>query len=173
MNGNDLLKAMSFVDEKYVDEAQQPMRRRISWKPIAAAAACFCLIFLAARVWMPMQSVHNIEATVMMEAAKSAITEEAMLDVATNSFSATIPLSMTVRAVNLTDGILTCTVTAPGTSGFAADEIVKLSLTEEQQQEWLPDFNETRNMPYLTVTFLPEDADLIHPTDLELAETTD
>lgn len=172
MNGNDLLKAMSFVDEKYIDEADKPAARRIRWKPIAAMAACFCLILLAARVWRPIQNLQKVETAVVMEAAKSAVAEEAMLDLASNSFSAAMPLtlSMTVRTVSLSDGILTCVVTDQATSSFAADEIVKLSLTEEQQQEWLPGFEDTREMLSLTVTFLPEDGELIHPVQIVVAE---
>lgn len=170
MNGNDLIKALSFVDEKYIDEADQPAPRRIRWQPIAAMAACFCLILLAARFWAPAQSVQKTEAAVMMETAKGAIVEEAMLDMAANSFSAAAPLQMTVRAVSLSDGILTCVVTAPGTGGFAAEETVKLALTQEQQEQWLPDFPETRDMLFLSVTFLPEEGEFIHPVEITLTE---
>lgn len=179
MNGNDLLKALSFVDEKYVDEAEQPARRHFRWQPIAALAACFCLILLAVRVWMPLRKVQFMEIAAPMEAAMSVLTEEAvkeasmeeaMLDVSANSFAAAAPMQMTVQTVNLSDDILTCTVINPGSSGFAPDEIIKLALTEEQQAQCLPDFTETREMLLLSVTFLPEDGDCIHPLEIALAD---
>ena len=39
MNGKQMLEAMSFVDEKYIEDAEAaPKRNRIHWQGFAAAA---------------------------------------------------------------------------------------------------------------------------------------
>ena len=49
MNGKDLFEAMSYVDERYVDEAESKMiPKTIPWMKLASMAACLCLIFFAA-----------------------------------------------------------------------------------------------------------------------------
>ena len=44
MNGKEMLEAMSFVDEKYIEDAEIIPKRRPHWQPIAAAAACLVLV---------------------------------------------------------------------------------------------------------------------------------
>lgn len=50
MNGQDILLALSHVEEKYVDEAEHGRFRRGQWIRFAAAAACLCVILTASRL---------------------------------------------------------------------------------------------------------------------------
>lgn len=44
MNGEKLLRAMSYVDEDLVDRAEKTSRRKDNWVRVAALAACLCLV---------------------------------------------------------------------------------------------------------------------------------
>lgn len=43
MNGEKLLRAMSYVDDDLVDRAEKASRRKDNWVRVAALAACLCL----------------------------------------------------------------------------------------------------------------------------------
>lgn len=47
MSGKDLFKAMSFIDERFVDEAERRRHIHAPWTRIAALAACLCLVMLS------------------------------------------------------------------------------------------------------------------------------
>lgn len=52
MSGKDLLEGMSYVDERFVDEAENktiPKRTAAHWLKLASLAACLCLIVLSVR----------------------------------------------------------------------------------------------------------------------------
>ena len=56
MTGKDLFEGMSWVDERFVDEAehaQLPKPRMIPWIRIASMAACLCLILFGMHRLMP------------------------------------------------------------------------------------------------------------------------
>ena len=47
MNGKDIIEGMSYVDERFVDEAEiktLPKRIAVPWIKVASVAACLCLI---------------------------------------------------------------------------------------------------------------------------------
>ena len=45
MTGKEILEALSFVDESYIDEAENgKIRNHIQWKKLLPMAACFCLL---------------------------------------------------------------------------------------------------------------------------------
>ena len=44
MNGKDLFEGMSYVDERFIDEAETRSYPRTHWLKAAALAACLCLI---------------------------------------------------------------------------------------------------------------------------------
>ena len=44
MNNETFSRAMGELDDKYIDEAIQYRKKKIRWIPVAAAAACICLI---------------------------------------------------------------------------------------------------------------------------------
>ena len=66
MNGKQMLEAMSFVDEKYIEDAEAaPKRNRIHWQGFAAAA---CLTVVLAGVW----SLNSQKETAELAAAQDA-----------------------------------------------------------------------------------------------------
>lgn len=141
MNGNDLLEAMSFLDEQYIDEAEaEPKKRRLYWQPALAAAAA-CLALVLAGVWktLPQQqeapavgaSLYRVQET---EAAVSGA--RAMEEPAANQADAAAPMMasvfarMTVQVVEQTEDAYVCIVTDPGTSGYEAQQQVTIVLPE-------------------------------------------
>lgn len=51
MNGKQLLESMSYVDERYIEEAdRKPTGHRLRWQHLAALAACMGLVVLAAGI---------------------------------------------------------------------------------------------------------------------------
>lgn len=54
MTGKDMVEAMSFVEEKYIDEAEHGEIRKVNRiRYLLPLAACFCLILLGSRVGLP------------------------------------------------------------------------------------------------------------------------
>lgn len=47
MSGKDLFEAMSFIDERFIDEAERRRHIHAPWPRIAALAACLCLVMLS------------------------------------------------------------------------------------------------------------------------------
>lgn len=47
MNGKDLFEGMSYVDERYIEEAESKAFPRTHWARTAALAACLCLILFS------------------------------------------------------------------------------------------------------------------------------
>ena len=47
MNGKDLFEGMSYVDERYIEEAESRAYPRTHWIKAAALAACLCLILFS------------------------------------------------------------------------------------------------------------------------------
>ena len=47
MNGKDLFEGMSYVDERFIDEAETRSYPRTHWLKAAALAACLCLILFS------------------------------------------------------------------------------------------------------------------------------
>lgn len=49
MTGQELLAALSFVDEQYIAEAETAnLRRRIPWMKVLSVAACLCILIVGA-----------------------------------------------------------------------------------------------------------------------------
>lgn len=137
MNGKDMLESMSFVDEKYVDDAERtPTRRRIRWQPLAAAAACLAVV-LGVGAWQltlpkaaeTAQQANEQEIAAYREDAGDA----APLMAGAMVKSAAAPMDMTVR-VTARDGLtLTCTVEDADTGGFQPGQTVTVLLPEEAE----------------------------------------
>ena len=54
MTGKDILEAMSFVEETYIEEAEQgTIRKTKSLHYLLPIAACFCLILLGSHIGLP------------------------------------------------------------------------------------------------------------------------
>lgn len=142
MNGNDLLEAMSFLDEKYIDEAEaEPKKRRLYWQPALAAAAA-CLALVLAGVWktLPQQqeapavgaSLYKVEETEAAAFGARAMEEPAanQADAAAAPMMASVFARMTVQVVEQTEDAFVCIVTDPGTSGYEAQQQVTIVLPE-------------------------------------------
>lgn len=53
MNGEELLRSMSYVEERFVEEAQAaPAVKKLPWMRIGAMAACFALVLMGAGFWI-------------------------------------------------------------------------------------------------------------------------
>ena len=50
MNGKDLFEGMSYVDERYIEEAESRAYPRTYWFNAAALAACLCLILFSLHI---------------------------------------------------------------------------------------------------------------------------
>lgn len=143
MNGNDLLEAMSFLDEQYIDEAEaEPKKRRLYWQPAFAAAAA-CLALVLAGVWktLPQQqeapavgaSLYKVEETEAAVSGARAMEEPAanQADAAAAApMMASVFARMTVQVVEQTEDAFVCIVTDPGTSGYEIRQQVTIVLPE-------------------------------------------
>lgn len=142
MNGNDLLEAMSFLDEQYIDEAEaEPKKRRLYWQPAFAAAAA-CLALVLAGVWktLPQQqeapavgaSLYRVQETEAAVSGARAMEEPAanQADAAAAPMMASVFARMTVQVVEQTEDSFVCIVTDPGTSGYEIRQQVTIVLPE-------------------------------------------
>lgn len=48
MTGQELFAALSFVDEKYIQEAESAQLRKIPWMKVLSVAACLCILIVGA-----------------------------------------------------------------------------------------------------------------------------
>lgn len=70
MNGKEILDALNYVDDAYIEDADREIpRRRRSYAPYFAAAACLCLVLLG---WLRFDFLLNRK--VMMAESKDAAT---------------------------------------------------------------------------------------------------
>lgn len=142
MNGNDLLEAMSFLDEQYIDEAEaEPKKRRLYWQPALGAAAA-CLALVLAGVWktLPQQqetpavgaSLYRVQETEAAVSGARAMEEPAanQADAAAAPMMASVFARMTVQVVEQTEDAYVCIVTDPGTSGYEIRQQVTIVLPE-------------------------------------------
>lgn len=132
MNGKEMLEAMSFVDEKYIEDADAaPKRRRIHWQGFAAAAACLAVVL--AGIWNLNSQKETAELTAAPEnqiAAYSA--DQAPMMSAAVEKSVFIP-EMTVQVLSQEGSTLHCQVEEPGTGSFEAGQEITVLLPEDFQ----------------------------------------
>ena len=137
MNGKEMLEAMSFVDEKYIEDAEIIPKRRPHWQPIAAAAACLVLVLIGA--WKatptkdaaPEMAAPEMAAAQMDEAAVySGDTEALMPMVGAAAAKSAMPPEMTVTVLEQDGGTLRCTVDDPGTGEFAPGAQITVLLSD-------------------------------------------
>ena len=75
MNGKDLFEGMSFVDERFVEEAESkriPRRTLAPWIKITSMAACLCLVLFGLHSLMPDQSREDSELNLGMASGAEA-----------------------------------------------------------------------------------------------------
>lgn len=132
MNGKEMLEAMSFVDEKYIEDAEVIPRRRMHWQPAAAAAACLVLVLIGAWKTMPSRDAAPETAAAQMDAAAvySGGTEDQMPTVGAASARSARPPEMTVTVVAQDGSTLRCTVDDSGTGEFTPGTEITVLLSD-------------------------------------------
>ena len=200
MNGKELMESMGLVDEKYIAEAEEAPGKHRRWKPLAAtasAAACLALVLLG--VWqlrpqkltendttMVSAAVYQTEAAAgTARMAEEVVTdqdldvapmmEEAVADQAVGAapMMASGLAEMTVQVVERTEKGLLCVVTDPGTSDYQVNDLVKIALPEEAEQEAAQPaaLAADAEPPQYEVSFLPDQgSDTITPAQWNLLE---
>ena len=133
MNGKQMLEAMSFVDEKYIEDAEAaPKRNRIHWQGFAAAA---CLAVVLAGVWSLNSQKETAELTAAQDAeiaAYGADTELSAMMSGAVSKSIFVP-EMTVLVVKQEGNALRCQVEEPGTGSLEAGQEITVLLPDDFQ----------------------------------------
>lgn len=138
MNGKEMLESMSYVDEKYIADAEVRPKGRLHWQPVAAAAACLALVLVGVGLMAPgretpmelaagpRQAVAQLE-----EAAVSGgIADQGMPLMAAAPKSVALP-DMTVTVVAREGSTLRCTVEVSGDGAFQPGQEITVLLPQE------------------------------------------
>lgn len=138
MNGKEMLESMSYVDEKYIADAEVRPKGRLHWQPVAAAAACLALVLVGVGLMAPgretpmelaagpRQAVAQLE-----EAAVSGDTaDQGMPLMAAAPKSVALP-DMTVTVVAREGSTLRCTVEVSGDGAFQPGQEITVLLPQE------------------------------------------
>lgn len=200
MNGKELMESMGLVDEKYIAEAEEAPGKHSRWKPLAAtasAAACLALVLLGVWQFQPQKLMEND--TTMVSAAvyqteaaagtarmaEEVVTDQdlgaapVMEEAGANQAVGAAPMmvsglaEMTVQVVERTEEGLLCVVTDPGTSDYQVNDLVKIALPEEAEQEAAQPaaLAADAEPPQYEVSFLPDQgSDTITPAQWNLLE---
>lgn len=200
MNGKELMESMGLVDEKYIAEAEEAPGKHRRWKPLAAtasAAACLALVLLGVWQFRPQKLMENdttmVSAAVYQTEAAAGtarmaeevvtdqdlgaapMMEEAVADQAVGAAPMMVSglAEMTVQVVERTEEGLLCVVTDPGTSDYQVNDLVKIALPEEAEQEAAQPaaLAADAEPPQYEVSFLPDQgSDTITPAQWNLLE---
>ena len=203
MNGKELMESMGYVDEKYIAEAEDTApKRRVRWRPLAAtASAAACLALILAGVWSSRllkeqateEEASLFSAAVDQEKAAAGtarMAEEnaadqnldaapAMDETIANQAVGAAPMmvsglaKMTVQVVERTEEGLLCVVPAPGTSDYQVNDLVKIALPVDAEQETAQPaaLDADAEPPQYEVSFLPDQgSDTITPAQWNLLE---
>lgn len=200
MNGKELMESMGLVDEKYIAEAEEAPGKHRRWKPLAAtasAAACLALVLLGVGQLRPQKLTENdttmVSAAVYQTEAAAGtarMAEEVVTDqdlgaapmmeeAGANQAVGAAPMmvsglaEMTVQVVERTEEGLLCVVTDPGTSDYQVNDLVKIALPEEAEQEAAQPaaLAADAEPPQYEVSFLPDQgSDTITPAQWNLLE---
>lgn len=152
MNGKEMLEAMSFVDEKYIEDAEIIQKRRPHWQPIAAAAACLVLVLIGAWKAAPAKNAAPEIATAQMDEAAvySGDPEAQMPMVGAAAARSAMPPEMTVTVIEQDGSTLRCTVDDPGTGEFAPGAQITVLLSDAAN-----DTGEISIPIHLRITYAP------------------
>lgn len=145
MNGKEMLESMSYVDEKYIADAEVRPKGRLHWQPVAAAAACLALVLVGVGLMAPgretpmelaagpRQAVAQLE-----EAAVSGDTaDQGMPLMAAAPKSVALP-DMTVTVVAREGSTLRCTVEVSGDGAFQPGQEITVLLPQEDVEALPP-----------------------------------
>lgn len=147
MNGNDLLEALSFVDEEYIAEAdvKQP-RKKNRWAPVLAMAACLSLVFLGLRWWFPVMQEEATQESAVADFAmeRTLFAETTMTHSAPRALGAAPKVNksvasisplrqVTVRVTKVEEASFLAVIAAPGPMEEGTEVTVLLPDSEELQ----------------------------------------
>ena len=139
MNGKEMLESMSYVDEKYIADAEVRPKGRLHWQPVAAAAACLALVLVGVGLMAPgreapmelaagpRQAVAQLEEAA---AVSGDIADQGMPLMAAAPKSVALP-DMTVTVVAQEGSTLHCTVEASGDGAFQPGQEITVLLPQE------------------------------------------
>lgn len=139
MNGKEMLESMSYVDEKYIADAEVRPKGRLHWQPVAAAAACLALVLVGVGLMAPgretpmelaagpRQAVAQLEEAA---AVSGDIADQGMPLMAAAPKSVALP-DMTVTVVAREGSTLRCTVEASGDGAFQPGQEITVLLPQE------------------------------------------
>ena len=134
MNGQELLEAWGYVDEKYIAAADRKPARRIHWQPFAAAAACLVLVLAGALRYLPQtKEAAQDEVAPMAMAAGTARSQEAAQDNGSAMMMASAVVEMTVQVLEWTEEGARCRVLDPLTSDFQPEDQVTVILPRTEE----------------------------------------
>lgn len=145
MNGKEMLESMSYVDEKYIADAEARPKGRLHWQPVAAAAACLALVLVGVGLMAPgreapmelaagpRQAVAQLEEA----AAVSGDTADQGMPLMAAAKSVALP-DMTVTVVAREGGTLRCTVEVSGDGAFQPGQEITVLLPQEDVEALPP-----------------------------------
>lgn len=166
MNGSDLLQSMGFVDEAYIQEAEEiPRRRQSHWKSIALSAACLALALLGLWRLVPRQEQSADLVNAAVYQAEVAV-ETAALGGTPRMASAVA--EMTVLVVERREDTLLCQVIDPGTGPYRLQEQVELAAPQSTASTQEAAEEKASAQERYLVRFLPAQDAIITPLELTL-----
>lgn len=139
MNGKEMLESMSYVDEKYIADAEVRPKGRLHWQPVAAAAACLALVLVGVGLMAPgreapmelaagpRQAVAQLEEA----AAVSGDTADQGMPLMAATPKSVAPPEMTVTVVAREGSTLHCTVETSGDGAFQPGQEITVLLPQE------------------------------------------
>lgn len=134
MNGKDLLEAMSYVDEAYIQEAEEPVRRRIHWVRYTAMAACLALVFAGwnayQKISRPMLAVYYPQEDYDMRASYELVEEKKSETSQSTPMMKSSSCTMKVRFTGMEGNIMLCTVEDGGNTGYPAGTELRIAVPE-------------------------------------------
>lgn len=139
MNGKEMLESLSYVDEKYIADAEVRPKGRLHWQPVAAAAACLALVLVGVGLMAPGRetpmelAAGSRQAVAQLEeaaAVSGATADQGMPLMAAAPKSVALP-DMTVTVVAREGSTLRCTVETSGDGAFQPGQEITVLLPQE------------------------------------------
>lgn len=132
MKGQELMEALSYVDEEYIAAADRKPPHRLRWQPFAAA----CLVLVLAGVWRFFPKMETKEAawedaSPMAMASGTARSSKEMDEGTGAAVMMASPFAeMTVQVLEWTEEGARCRVVDPMNSGYEAGQELAVVLPE-------------------------------------------
>ena len=137
-----MLESLSYVDEKYIADAEVRPKSRLHWQPVAAAAACLALVLVGVGLMAPgretpmelaagpRQAVAQLEEAA---AVSGDTADQGMPLMAAAPKGVALP-DMTVTVVAREGSTLRCTVEVSGDGAFQPGQEITVLLPQEDAE---------------------------------------